>query len=828
MSRAGEYRATALALGLLGAAVVGFYWKAFTLQGTFFLQDVMVQNYPFRDFFARALADGELPLWCPFINFGFPLFAEGQAGPLYPFNLVAALLLPTFAALNYNLIAHVWLAAAGTYWFLRLHGCRQAAAIAGGLIFGCSGFFVVRAMSFNYVDACSWMPVLFALVEAAVQRRRSMYLVLGAGVVGLQFLAGHPQATTYAIGAALLYGAYRGLVARCGRLYWGTLVGMPILGAALAAVQLVPTMELVSLSGRGKGVGLDAFLSMSLPPERLITFLLPNFFGNSSTGSYWGQENGFFIQLCGYVGVLPLLLSAIAWRARTDSHAGFFVALAGLALLLVLGRYTALFQFLYQVPGLDYFRIPTRFLQWLAFALAVLSGFGLDALLRGIDRQQRAFVLWIGTLFAAVGGVLGWAKWRQLDVGAIHFPYELGVDVMQYGHDLEQDLVVLGAVLALMLAILLYRTLGGESAIREKVTAAAVVAVVGAELFVFGGGFNAVIDPDVYRRLPATAAAIHADVTEARFGEGPPPRIISLVSERNAPFDWHAGWSLDASSYQAYPATLRFYTGSQYGLANVMPGWSPLHLRRQWEFARLYPGVLDLGAVGYAVSHRPLPHGDFEILFTDSNGIKVYRNRDVLPQAYMVGEAVAIDGDRRRIEYMRSARFEPRRQAVTEHPIELGGDGGPAVGATITQYESERVEVELGGQGGLLVLCDTDYPGWRAQVDGETAEIVRVNHLFRGVRVEEGDRRVVFQYQPASFTTGVWVSAGAGILFLVALAASRHRLLATGASGAVSAHRFKAWTMQVVLIVLIHALVTQWPEWARGLVRSQLAGFFGG
>ena len=51
------------ALGLLGVAVGIFFWPAATLEGAFFVQDVMVQNYPFREFFARALQQGELPLW---------------------------------------------------------------------------------------------------------------------------------------------------------------------------------------------------------------------------------------------------------------------------------------------------------------------------------------------------------------------------------------------------------------------------------------------------------------------------------------------------------------------------------------------------------------------------------------------------------------------------------------------------------------------------------------------------------------------------------------------------------------------------------------------
>ena len=98
--KAGEWQRDFGALSVLGAAVAVFFWPAAALEGAFFVQDVMVQNHPFRDFFARALRAGQLPLWNAAINCGFPLFAEGQAGPLYPPNVVLALLLPTWAALN--------------------------------------------------------------------------------------------------------------------------------------------------------------------------------------------------------------------------------------------------------------------------------------------------------------------------------------------------------------------------------------------------------------------------------------------------------------------------------------------------------------------------------------------------------------------------------------------------------------------------------------------------------------------------------------------------------------------------------------------------------
>ena len=831
-----ELKTAAIPLALLALGIVLFYWEAFTLQGTFFLQDVMVQNYPFRDFFARSIKDLSFPLWCPEINYGFPLFAEGQAGSLYPFNLLTSVLLPTYAGLNYNLIFHAWLAGAGTYWFLRLLGCLRAGALCGALVFSLSGFLVVRAMSFNYVDACAWMPFLFALVESAVQKQRLSHLLLAGAVVALQLFAGHPQATTYAVGAAMLYALYRGCLSRCSPLYWLALLAVPVIGAGLAAVQLLPTMELVGLSGRGEGVGLEHFLSMSLPPERLITFLLPNYFGNSSTGSYWGREAGFFIQLCGYVGALPLLLSFVAWRSRSDSHAGFFIAMCGLALVLVLGRYTALFEFLYQIPGLDYFRIPTRFLQWLAFGLAVLSGFGLDSLLRDENRSTHTFGLWICALFAAVAGLMAWGRWLQLRTGTIQSPFEWGGDPTQYGRDFDADLVRFAAVLIAAVAILV---ISGRICVEHRghgvgATSIAAVAllVVFAELFSFGSEFNAVIEPQVYQQPPQTADAIYRDRDRPEVKFGTPPRLVSMVSEKNSPFDWHGGWSIDSSSYRSYPATLRLYTGSLYGLGNVMPGWSPLHLARQWEFSRGYPHFLDLAGVEYVVSYQRLRGDGVELTYTDSLGLKVYRNKGELPRAFVVADAVAIPDKRRRLAHMLGGGFDPHYQAVTETVVTgyALGRRVPLREASVVAYENERVELELGDHsGGLLVLSDTYYPGWKAWVDGEETEILPVNHLFRGVPVRPGAGSVRFVYEPESFTIGLWISLAATVLVAVLLITGWQGRFGADAPGAiVSAHRFKAWTLQVLLIVLIHALVTQWPSWAQAVQRSNLTGMLGG
>jgi uncharacterized membrane protein YfhO len=75
---------------------------------------------------------------------------------------------------------------------------------------------------------------------------------------------------------------------------------------------------------------------------------------------------------------------------------------------------------------------------------------------------------------------------------------------------------------------------------------------------------------------------------------------------------------------------------------------------------------------------------------------------------------------------------------------------------------------------GLVVLADLWDKGWRAAVDGAPVSIVRVNHALRGVPAPEGAQLLRFDYQPASFTLGLWL-AGLAMLSLVCWVGSAAR-----------------------------------------------------
>jgi uncharacterized membrane protein YfhO len=74
-----------------------------------------------------------------------------------------------------------------------------------------------------------------------------------------------------------------------------------------------------------------------------------------------------------------------------------------------------------------------------------------------------------------------------------------------------------------------------------------------------------------------------------------------------------------------------------------------------------------------------------------------------------------------------------------------------------------------------VVLADTWFPGWRAEVDGRPAEVLEVYGALRGVVAGAGTHNIEFRYRPWSAATGAAMSASALIGCVIIAAMERRR-----------------------------------------------------
>ena len=94
------------------------------------------------------------------------------------------------------------------------------------------------------------------------------------------------------------------------------------------------------------------------------------------------------------------------------------------------------------------------------------------------------------------------------------------------------------------------------------------------------------------------------------------------------------------------------------------------------------------------------------------------------------------------------------------------------------QVSANRISFDAKlSQDGYVFLNEIHYPGWTATVDGEPAEILRANAIFRALWVSAGSHRIEFRFWPRFLIPGAAISlatlagggAGAGGFEIVRL-----------------------------------------------------------
>ncbi|HYY88075.1 MAG TPA: hypothetical protein VFA49_04710, partial [Chloroflexota bacterium] len=381
------------AAALLFACALAFYYPLVFLGRALVDYDAFVYFYPQRAFLARSLLDGELPLWNPYLFLGAPFLANPQTAVLYPPSWLFVLG-PVFVGYSVQLVLHAFLASVFTYLLVRrAYGLLPQAGVVAGLGYGFGGFVVGQAGHLNQLSAAAWVPAVLLAYTRLLQTRHVRWIALGGLALALQLLAGHPQETYMTLVMLGLFGLIQAPWRSPGRLVHAGLGGlaMCILGAALAAAQLLPTLELAPLSIRAEGVSWRDAVSGSLPSYLAVRALLP---------PYWIDVP--YTEYLGYIGVthVALALLAVLLAAARPALFGGLVCLLGI--LLALGENDGLYAWAFAtVPGFDTFRVPARWLLLWQFGAAVLAGAGADWIGRGARAILRQRSLWPRVFVAA-------------------------------------------------------------------------------------------------------------------------------------------------------------------------------------------------------------------------------------------------------------------------------------------------------------------------------------------------------------------------------------------------------------------------------------------
>lgn len=396
---------------VLLAATAGLFYPTW-LQGRAYVEpDTVNYYYPALRTWAEWLKRGDLLLWTPATLSGFPLFAEGEVGMLYPPHALLLWLLPFDLAFVAIPALHVAIASFGGFLFCRRLTRDAVASVFGGLAFGCGGLMVAQIHHTDVHSGFAWLPWVFWAFEGArtaSQPRRPFWLAGMTGFLVMQLLTVHPQVPlTTLFGLSIYAGVF--CLAHPSSL-WTRIAGVSesalwvVAGGgaaiALAAVQIVPLVEVGLHSQRTNGWDYARATEYSQSFWNLITAFFPLFYLDRV-----GLDWGFWVrwETPMYVGVVTLAFALVGLFVAPIGARIALAALAGIALWISFADYSPinLHWYLYQLPGFSVFRAPGRFVVLYDFAIAVLAAGGVAGL-RRLAIQHRAWTLLIASVWVAV------------------------------------------------------------------------------------------------------------------------------------------------------------------------------------------------------------------------------------------------------------------------------------------------------------------------------------------------------------------------------------------------------------------------------------------
>lgn len=711
------------------------------------LFDVTVFFYPQDVFLNARLKAGDLPLWNPYLFCGHPMAGSGQSALFYPPRLLAHLLFAPAVARTLVIAVHVLLDGLAMYLWLRGRGLVPWAACVGGVAWMLNGQ-VAGWMEFEHVPViAAYLPLMLWSLDRALEGRGRYWGLLAlAGALSLH--GGHLQLNLY---SGLVVAAYA-LVRVRGWRDWGALLATTVLILMLAAPTLLPFLELLSQSQRTAFTPQQIRETMAPRLESLVaTLVCPDLWGNPARGYMLNrvQANLIYPEFACFFGLVPLglaLLAVVRARRQTAWPLREVALWASLAVVsLPLAAATPVYDLLlFLVPPLKIL-IPSRILLAFHFAGAALAGLGAHCwLTQGPPRGLRVIAV---AGLVAWGATIGWFHW-QLDTAPAAWlaqpikipPADLPAEVRLAAARSNYSSPQMWAPAVILTGLLLW---GG----RRRSFPLALLASL--DLLLFASHFNPTVPPaslfpetSQTRYLREHAGLYRADKLHAAFYNTLVPYGVHLLSGYESMFPQRVFLTLSAAE----------------------PGRPSM---RSLSLQNFQPAFLEAFALRYLVlpPQEPAPAGSWEPL-----GQGLYENKKALERAFVTGR-YRVYGNLEEVRRALAAPdFSPRAGVALEAeppgPVEESAEGSRL---TVSSDTPDRVvlDVDMAGPG-LVVLSDTFYPGWEAQVDGERKTILAANGCGRAVQVNPGAHRVVFEYRPASVRAGI-MACGLALAVLVML-----------------------------------------------------------
>ncbi|MFB9896338.1 YfhO family protein [Hallella seregens] len=811
-------------LAIVLFAVISFvYFMPADLEGRILYQhDSSAGRGSAQEARAYQQQTGERTRWSNATFSGMPTY---QTAPSYNSTDVLSKVITVY---HLGLPDYVWYVFAyllGFYILLRAFNFREYLAVLGSVIWAFSSYFfiIIAAGHIWKVMALAYLPPMIGGLVLAYRGKFLWGFIVTAIFTAFEVNANHVQMTYYYL-FIILFMVIAWLVQairerRMARFWKASLVAMAgaAIGICINLSNLYHTWQYSQESMRGKselvkknaanqtssGLDRDYITQWSYGIGETWTLLVPNVKGGASVpmsqnrtamekadpnfvqayqqiGQYWGEQPGTSGPV--YVGAFVLMLFVLGLFIVKGPMKWALLAATVLSVLLSWGRNFMDFTnfFLDYVPMYAKFRTVASILVIAEFTIPLLA---MLALKKIVDEPEilKQKARWLYLSFALTGGfaLLFWLA------PGLFFPdyistaesqqfaqiAQQGAEARQWVEGFKANLVSvrkyifaadalrsLLVILAGSLLLWLYRA--------KRLNAKFLVGCIALLCLVDMWQVNKRYLNDgmfVEKSVRDTPQPMTATDQQILKDKGLDYRVLNLASNtfnENETSYYHKS----IGGYHA--AKLRRY--QEMIDAYISP-----------EMRKMIPAIAGAG-------------GDM----TKVNGDSIYPVINMLNAKYIImglqnGQTVPIQNPYAygnawfvdKVDYVDNANAEIaavgkinlRHEAVADKRFaqQLGQSvqQGSMSMATLKTYAPNALSYEVNSdKGGVLVFSEVYYPGWTATVDGQPAELGRVNYILRAINLKPGKHTVALDFHPSSIRRTETVAYAAYGLLAVLMA----------------------------------------------------------
>ncbi len=366
----------------------------------------MVVGYlPRRYFIGECLQNGVLPIWNPYGECGYPIYAN-LISTWSPFNMLTGLLTGyTNLTLHFFFIVYVYLAGLGMFKLIKNFIQNRKIAFIIGIAYMLSGIFIGHAQHINFLSGACWLPWVILYYFRLHKNPHITNFLWGCVFIFLMLTDGYPAISI--ITAYLLFALFIGFSIKKWQktdvtvlLKWVAINGLLALLISLLVIgQIISLIEVGPHIARFNEVDTIRAFSNPFSFESFLSFILPY----SSVGDHWFFKTDTSMSNA-YFGLLPLAAIFAGIFSKLPKKAWFFLIIGTITLLIAVGDSLPFRAITFEyLPMMDKFRYPAVFRIFSIFGFLAFAGYALHNILNNPGQVKGLKKALLGLIIIVLG-----------------------------------------------------------------------------------------------------------------------------------------------------------------------------------------------------------------------------------------------------------------------------------------------------------------------------------------------------------------------------------------------------------------------------------------